>query len=271
MKRFFSPSKTFVVGEYAVLEGAPALLLGHAPFFEARFQPGASKRPDFHPESPAGRLFAARPAQGAISLSDPHAGKGGFGASGAEFLSVFAAGRSLPVNDKERAAFAWSAWDAYQGNPGSGADILTQAHGVNDEEFFLRVEPRTRSLEAIKPGGLGLTLSLFRTGKKLDTHRNLASPKLPEAAELVNQATESLKAGNASAFAKAVGAYGAELAKLGLLSPHSARALQALPPVPAAKGCGAMGADVLLVLHENGDLASWARENSLVEALRLSV
>lgn len=273
MKRFFFPSKTFIVGEYAVVEKAPALLLGHSPFFEARFSPGASKRPEFHPDSPAGKYFAKHPAQGSLSLVDPHGGKGGFGASGAEFLAVWSAGKTPPTSDSEREKYAWAAWDASREFPGSGADILTQAFGVNDDGFFLSVNMGNRTLQRITPGGLGLTLSLFHTGKKLATHESKSPGSLPlaELSKLVADTTAALAAKDAAKFTAGIKGYGAAMAALGLLAPHSAAALAKLPPVNAAKGCGAMGSDVLLVLHQNQDLSAWAKENSLAETLCLPV
>jgi hypothetical protein len=273
VKRSYFPSKSFIVGEYAVVEGAPALLLAHSPFFVASFSPGASKRPSFHPDSPAGKYFAAKPAQGSISFTDPHGGKGGFGASGAEFLSVFAASKSAPAKEEERIALAWAAWDASREFPGSGADILTQAYGINDEGFFLAIDTKKRSLQRINAGGLNLTLSLFHTGKKLPTHEQKQPSGLPltELAAISLETTAALSAKNAASFCSGIKAYGALLAKLGLLAPHSAQALAQLPPVAAAKACGAMGSDVLLVLHEKQDLAPWAKANSLAEILSLPV
>ena len=54
------PSKTFILGEYAVLEGAPCLGAATTPCFEMIFAPSAEKQSavsGFHPESPAGKFF----------------------------------------------------------------------------------------------------------------------------------------------------------------------------------------------------------------------
>lgn len=272
------PSKTFLLGEYAVLEGGHALLLGHQPNFEASLVPGPPAH-SFHAESPAGRWLKAHPAQGTLTFRDPHRGAGGFGGSGAEFVAAFATGHTLPTDsfwsNKPRQRFAWLAWEASRDFPGSGADVLTQAYGINlGQEFLLGIDIENKNLEDIRPGKLGLTLSLFHTGRKLATHEHVNEPRrLPfdELQEHTVNALEALRASNGRWFAQCLDGYGVALARAGLLAPHSAQALGALPEehVLAAKGCGAMGADVLAVLHEGASLAAWAAENSLAEARSL--
>lgn len=272
MRQLRFPGKTFLVGEYAVLEGGEAVLLGHGPQFHAEISAGTASSP-FHPESPAGRWLQEHPFEGTIRFQDPHRGQGGFGGSGAEFLSAWAAERALPTSEEERHAFAWAAWEASRAFPGSGADILTQAYGMNAEEhFLLRIDIPARQLEPLPLRGGG-TISLFHTGKKLDTHGALRSrPPLPLARlqEICLRAAEATRAGNFEWLAGEINAYGKALSSLGLLAPHSAETLEKLKGmkgVLAAKGCGAMGADVLLVAHEpNAKLLGWALENSLAHS-----
>lgn len=263
------PSKTFLVGEYAALEGADALLLGHPPLFRAELIPGVARSP-FHPESPAGLWLKEFPYSGYIEFHDAHHGLGGFGGSGAEFLTAWSASRPRPQTEKERHDFAWTAWRDSRRFPGSGADILTQAYGVGlEERFALRIDFGAEELEPIELFTGGGQLSLFHTGRKLSTHEHLHAPKLPllRMAEITAGAAEALRGGNFSWFAREIASYGECLKELGLLATHSAAALDKLrgkPGVLAAKGCGAMGADVLLVAHEPGiDFSAWCKENSL--------
>ncbi len=265
------PSKTFLVGEYAVIHGAiDAVLLSHPPFFRATLMPGKPEHP-FHPASPAGKRAEEFPPSGKLTFTDPHRGCGGFGGSGAEFLSIWGQDRALPQTEEERRKFAWAAWDDTRRFPGSGADILVQAFGVNQADAYcVRLNIFRRELEKLPVRGSG-TLSLFHTGRKLATHENLSPPPLPmdKLRALGRGAVEALWAGKFAELARQLQSYGDALAGLGLLTEHSALALNkahSVPKVLAAKGCGAMGADVLLVAHEGADLASWAAENSLTPA-----
>ena len=233
------PSKTFLLGEYAVLVGAPALMLCHEPFFE-----GAATGSEFftpHPNSPTAKLSSK------FYFRDPHWGRGGFGASGAEFITAFSL--TEPQN-KDFAQRAWKKFKALSGK-GSGADILAQASSINRSSLFF-LDLTTLSVEKI-PSKLGLTISLFHTGKKLNTHEHLQQlPKIPveKFKGLVIDAKQALLSGDSHLFVKSIREYGIELEKLGLLAAHSKEILKKFGTnVLAAKGCGAMGSDVVLVVH----------------------
>jgi hypothetical protein len=216
-----------------------------------------------------------------IRFQDPHAGRGGFGGSGAEYLAAWVGERRVPAPDAPRAIFAWSAWEDSRtvAGVGSGADVLTQAFGVNrDEPFFLEIDLVGRSLREIYPRRHQGCLSLFHTGRKLDTHAAAIPDALPveEMEDMVLRAGSWLESGHFEGFAREVNAYAEKLAALGLVAPYTAEAVAAarkLPGVLAAKGCGAMGADVILVAHEEtaDPFADWATANSLAEIGRFSV
>src|SRR4051812_26828373 len=74
------PGKVFLLGEYAVLAGKPAVIAAIPPRFGLRA--GRSLPVE---KSPAGRLLASVGEGLARRLADPHLGSGGFGASTAEF------------------------------------------------------------------------------------------------------------------------------------------------------------------------------------------
>jgi hypothetical protein len=267
------PSKTFLLGEYCVLEGAPALLLAHEPMFRAEFHPDPQAASPFQVGSPAARLserLGLDPRR--FSFLDPHEGKGGFGASGAEFLAV---ARQDPAAPGSRSDFAWYAREAYLrlGDPGSGADLLVQAFA--ESSGLVSVGIGRHALEML-PARLGALVTLFRTGRKLPTHEHLRETGRASVRELclyVEQARAACLAGNLEAFADAVKAFGGGLEKRGLLADHSAKALRGLGNGPlAAKGCGAMGSDVLLVLSRAPlHLARWAKDHSLVEVARVGI
>ena len=122
---------------------------------------------------------------------------------------------------------------------------------------------------------LGLELRLFHTQKKVPTHdhlHELSPTTLNEAWALVEKATAALQT-EAAEFCHCINAYAAWMENNSLLAPHSAAALKARPKVfLAAKGCGALGADVLLTLSaENVDVSAWVQEFSLLEIFSTTI
>ncbi len=268
------PSKTFLLGEYCVLEGAPALLLAHDPLFQSHFHESPQECSPFRNGSPAARLASQLGLDARrFSFHDPHQGKGGFGASGAEFLAVARQNPAAPLDPLE---FAWHARAAYLnlGEAGSGADILLQAL---EKKCLLAIDISKRTLEEL-PLRLGAVITLFHTGIKLSTHEHLHTLRSPQVLDLVPltlQARQAYLQGSCDLFAAAINAFGRGLADRGLLANHSAKALSELRSVDgilAAKGCGAMGNDVLLVLSRAPlPLRLWAKEHSLVEVAQLEI
>ncbi len=287
----------------------------------------------FHPESPAGKLlnelYAERPDSRnyAISFQDPHFGKGGLGASTAEFIGSWVFEQWLiseklneRVRTNERTDFVeilpnhlnevvplWISdrlgsarfrdlLDRYfkYVKAGSGADLVSQVTGgiaVWDgaQDHMRRFEWPFSDL----------SMSLFKTGRKLATHEHLASSvenqrrAWPESVrerglgstrdpgfdaafeadmrEWLKEAIQSLATSDADRFTASVRGTGRLLADSGRLANHSQNILDQLSDVSqvrAAKGCGAMGSDVILVLHDPGERSSqflkqFADENGL--------
>lgn len=271
---FRFPGKTFLLGEYAVLGGGDAVMIGAEPWFEAKFTPGVEPASPFHPDSPAGRWLASHPLEGSLEFRDAHGGKGGFGGSGAEFLAAYFSQFPLPKNDFARGQAAEDAWRQAKVFPGSGADILTQAWGVNyGKNFLLSVDTRTGRTELLE-SNLGATISLFHTGVKVKTHEALSAPAPKEALSAQARAAKNaILRSDLPALANAVTIGAKLLREAGLQARHTINALDTLPRdnVLAAKGCGAMGADVIAVLHFDAALGLWAAANSLAEVAHLSV
>jgi hypothetical protein len=259
------PSKTFLLGEYAILTTGKALLLGHEPYFHATFSPGNTQ--PFAQESPAGRWLQQHPLRAAIHYADPHGGRGGFGGSGAELLAAMEA--SVGAKDP------WWIWEHSRSLGGSGADLLLQSYARNKlAPIFLAIDLQQKSLTPI-PWALPGTFSIFHTGKKIPTHEHLAErPQAPESlAAVVESGILALQSGAATAFGEALNQTHQLLAQAGLQAPHTSAALLSLPRqgVFGAKGCGALGSDVILVYHQDASLESWARENSLALVMEFSV
>ena len=84
------PSKTFLLGEYVVIHGGPALVLTTEPRFTLYALLQKTQRQiDIHSKSPAGKWIEQHAdfyQQYHLQFNDPHQSKGGFGASGAQFI-----------------------------------------------------------------------------------------------------------------------------------------------------------------------------------------
>ena len=258
------PAKTFLVGEYLALSGGPSLVVTTQPRFELRVTEGASSQANpFHPESPAGRLWAMEEAKlkdVKFEFKDPSGGKGGLGASTAQFGLLY----SYLYRFKIAAGWNWAelleiyrkcAWRG-EGHPPSGADLVAQLNGGITE-----FDGRLFEAKAHSWAFPDLVFTLVRTGFKVPTHEHLAQElSIPEERLRVLSvgARTSLLEENATHLAENIEAYGRALAQAGFLSSQTKELLEALRKandelnlgLMAAKGCGAMGADVVLVLHK---------------------
>lgn len=203
----------------------------------------------------------------------------GFGSSTAEFLGVWVAQRAERLSLQgghrwvqavdgdfegrvvaawpERNADSLASWlellsDYRSVAPrASGADLLAQAVGgvaIWDERkaVLQRLPWRMRELK----------FSIFATGNKLATHLHLESLNLDAVESLrpwAEDAIAGLEAGDADRLVASIRGCARELEALGLVTDQTIehlRALDEIPGVRAAKGCGAMGADAVLVLHD---------------------
>lgn len=271
------PSKTFLLGEYIVLKGGPALVLTHGPFFKAEAQAKSLKVP-FNAASPAAQIAKKlRFDASTVLFTDPHQGQGGFGGSSAEFLAVVAQD-SVKTNFKETEC--WKARDLYLSvASGSGVDVLVQAFGSGEENLLVAVDLEGKKLKPLNIPSLGAELRLFRTGQKLATHEHLKKVEPPhpdDLAPLVQKAEGAFFKKDKKLFAEAMNGYGDAMAAAALLAAHSAVAVndaRQFPETLAAKGCGAMGADVIALLQEPGSEPpeAWKTQHSLVEVLKLNI
>lgn len=273
------PAKTFVAGEYLALSGGPCLLASTGPCFELHVKDGAGRRDGLPHGSPAD-LFVQRHAEFFakldLSFKDPYQKAGGYGASTAQFLSVFALatwGRSsldesdreldLKVLFDEYKACAWNG----QGTPPSGADLIGQLKGG-----FTWFERRAGMISRGLWPFTGAELFLIRTGEKVATHEHLRTLGDFETSELEARMKELRAAwdsANESDFAEALNGYGKALARLGFAAPRTLDLLHDLAwnsSVLASKGCGALGADVVLALVQKNLVRSfqlWCEEKEL--------
>ena len=273
-----APGKTFLIGEYLALAGGPSLLVSTQP----RFQLTALTREDragtvahpFAPQSPAGKLVARYPRDYGdyhFEFADPHAGAGGLGASSAQWALVYILKYGLPKEDQEIASmleeYRQCAWNG-EGFAPSGADVVSQVTG--GVTCFDGREFKTERLEWLFPK---LSFTLVRTGVKLATHEHLRKQQAPPQDLLRAQVTSAIaafRAGHEEPFVRAVQDFAATLSESGRTAVTTEALLEKLKSqsfARAAKGCGAMGADVVLILHDSAQTEAvkrWALGENLV-------
>jgi mevalonate kinase len=271
---FSVPGKVFLLGEYAVLAGLPAIVATVAPRFRfssllnaASSVAFAKSEAVFAPQSPAGRLTQWACAQGLpglqSSFTDPYAGKGGFGASSAQFALVYQAYAQL-TSCGGRWEDVWRLYRELTSDeflPPSGADLVAQWRG--GITFFDPLEVSCTDLWPIFNWSDFLIFSATgQPGRKTATHehlKELAAQGFPSRKHsLVSELKQSLTRGigairknNQEELAHAINEYADVLWRTSLETPitHEDRlALMDESDVMAVKGAGALQSDALIVM-----------------------
>lgn len=271
------PSKTFLMGEYGVLAGGPALVLNTEPRFELHHS--AVPTQDFHSSSPAGKLLTETGTKKNFKFFDPHQGAGGVGASSAQFLALYREIKGADwtyedlLRDYKRLATCGK-------NQPSGVDVLAQAVGS-----VAYIDVTKKIFEPLNWGFEDLSFILVKTGTKVPTHEHLSDLTISDFAsfqELAQRGVESFIAKNTQGFLEAISLFQRELVNANLVAGSTLRLLEkwsSLEGVVAAKGCGAMGADVVLLLvwseeRDNVILqlnsSAFATEDDLTDGLRVA-
>lgn len=247
------PAKTFLLGEYAALTGASAILLATTPCFELTLdnQNGSN---DIHPDSPAGLWWQQQDLpQIELSWSDPYQGRGGLGASSAQFLASYFATchlKNKPFDATQMLeAYYNCAWSGTGLKP-SGYDVIAQS-----QQGCVFINKQNESLESYPWPFTELSFILIHTGIKLATHQHLQETALPDQishlSATVDQAHSAFQHANQQQLIESINTYHQQLTELNLVAPHSLDYINELkqwPEVLAIKGCGALGSDVLLLL-----------------------
>lgn len=261
---FTAPSKTFLVGEYAVLAGGPALIINTEPRFSLTAVPGSGKVTGIADQSPAGRWLDQRSPiveKWDIEFSDPHHGSGGFGASGAQFLFVHAlttflqssvgkATQGLNLKD------IWNDHNVLSKGQGSGADLLAQALGGITLVNMVDVTGEAKAWPFVD-----LSFGIFRTGDKVSTHQHVGDLEREALRTLVAPSAaciESFVRGSSADFIVKIKEFSASLRNIKLQTTATLDLLNEIEKQPwslAAKGCGALGADTILVLFKSENLS----------------
>lgn len=251
--KWLIPAKTFLLGEYIAMTGGPAIVLTTTPCFEVELC-ASKKEPAFHPASPAGKFSVKNQIADRLTWHDPYRGLGGLGASSAEFLGAYWADCSLQKKSistqtmlEQYMAVAWSG----EGKRPSGYDVLAQA----SHHCVLIHQAKSMCASFVWPFH-DLAFILVHTGQKLATHEHLKQVVFDETESLLLEeaallAFHAFSVGSDAPLIQAVNAYHTALHKMNLVAEHTLRQIgdiSSLVHPLAIKGCGALGADVILML-----------------------
>lgn len=228
------PSKTFLIGEYSVLTHGRAVVMAHAPYFQCV----SSQNPSwpFHPATQDYPKITR-----SFGFIDPHEGQGGFGASSAMILSL--AHHTKPFDVQ----LAHALNKKYSPNS-SGADVISQYFG-----HLSLIDTKTVTAKPIKLNE-NCGIIIIRTTIKINTHEHLNNKPLHDAIYL-NQLLDHFLAtlNDINHMATIINDYERALQSSGLRHPSAidhVNTIKKIPNVLAVKGCGALGADVLMVLSQ---------------------
>lgn len=248
LNSFTLPGKTFLVGEYAVLAGGSCLGLATRPSFSMNLK---GSKQTFHANSPAG-LYLSK--NNLIHFEhefiNPY-GVGGFGASTAEFIfsyfSNFEASKKL--EDIFKAYI--SLFDDRPEQKPSGADLVTQLIGGISHIDLSGYQPK---VEKLNWNFKDLDFLIYSTGLKVKTHEHLANLDRLTCESLVKPCSEviqAFKTNDSQVFKEALASWSKNLEQLGFIVPEILQLksrLEAEIPEILVKPCGALGADVIVVL-----------------------
>ena len=297
-----APGKIFILGEYGVLAGLPALIGTFGPRFRLEgslaspYSSHGGNAWSPHPESPAGLLLrelesqakevARFPIPTAMRFWDPHRGKGGMGASTAQFALLWqSVSQGLQsaefVHEQSSISAAAQCWRLYRrltrtesGLPPSGADVFAQTaalrKGAIDPGWWLfdSEEPeRSAELTHFPADRIVVLLASTQPGRKVPTHTHLNELSPAETLRQIRDALQEpiLKAMRAlrereqspngaheawREFAAQCGVFAKRMEALGWVHPETLKDLEELvrfPGVLSAKGAGALQADALVI------------------------
>ncbi len=256
--KWLIPAKTFLLGEYAAVAEASAIVLTTTPCFELSH----SAEPNLvgiHPQSPAGLWWSQqKDLKTGLSWHDPYAGCGGLGASSAQFLASYMASCMLQEKPADMnnmlEAYYQSAWTGKGLRP-SGYDVIAQS-----QQGCVYINKQNKAILCYDWPFQDLSFFLIHTGVKLATHHHLQDTALPSQIDylsnLVDTAKNAFEQQDAQQLVTCINHYHIKLAELGLVAEHSLQLINQLksyPEVLAIKGCGALGADIILILTSRSE------------------
>ncbi|MDR0968129.1 MAG: hypothetical protein LBL99_00650 [Holosporaceae bacterium] len=251
---FSAGSKTFLVGEYSVLFGGGAVVLVAPPNFELKARKGKTDLIGVEKNSSAYSFYESHDFDGlSIEFFDPHNGAGGFGASSAQFATLYKLYLELTRREFNVDSFLeeYKKLAGKKGVAPSGADCVAQY--FNRDVFF---DSETNSVEKIDWKFPNLDFAIFKTGIKVATHSHLQELSPIDVSELKNLTfgvKNSFRDLDEESLTKNTQAFFNALKDKGLVVDNTAKIvgdLLKIDGVKAAKGCGALCADAIIAIFE---------------------
>ncbi len=250
------PAKTFFLGEYAALYQGSALILTTTPCFELSLTKHDAK--PFHPHSPAGLFWHDQTfKKPGLIFHDPYQGLGGMGASSAQFIGAYLAAQT---HNRELTNEAlWVTYRQYaqaeQGLLPSGYDVLAQ---TQQQCVYIN---NAQCLDTLAWPFPNLSFVLVRSGIKLATHEHLIQQTraldTSALSDIVQNAYQAFLHQDENTIINCVNDYQQALVSQHLTLEASLKKLniwQKKIKALAAKGCGALGADVWLFIVPRKDI-----------------
>lgn len=266
------PGKTFCCGEYAALVGGPAILVATKPGFEIRFIKKTVKTVNpFHHQSPAGAYFdqhASFFSNWTIEFQDHYNGRGGFGASTAQFLGLayFKASQDASINQIQKRV-----WDDYQAvnktltpelgvsQLPSGYDLWAQMIGGVSLVKRLSMVPKSAFENQRTEWPFNdMDFIIVPTGFKVATHTHLGelnTDSLESLSATSQRVVDAWKVADSAQFIGTMNAWQQALGNLNLVHSKTIELVYSLSrhrEILFAKGCGALGADILFIVFKRG-------------------
>ncbi len=269
---YLIPGKTFLIGEYSALVGGSVLGLATKPGFTVNYGTQKEFKFPFPLQSPAGIQWQKN-SELQFQFED-QIQVGGFGKSTAEYLSVLIPSL-LKKSAKEIKANFHSIRDNYindsetSGARVSGLDLAIQCFGS-----VTHYDAKINSYTASGWNFPTLDFLLISTGIKVKTHEHLQSldlKKISHYSEISNAVVRLYFKNDPVEFITGLTEWTNFLISENRVHTNSLELRTALmknPDILCAKPCGALGADVMLILVEAEKLQAMKHK---ISALGLSV
>jgi len=251
---FSTGSKTFLVGEYSVLFGGGAIVLVTPPLFRLAVEKGKSAIVGIPEDSPAYKFYKLHDFENlAIRFYDPHGQAGGFGASSAQFALLYRLHLRLTRQQFEINSFLneYRLLAHSEGISPSGADCVAQH--FNHNIFF---DSKNNNIELMKWNFPTLDFAIFKTNCKIMTHlhlKQLPSFDIGELHRCTLNVRKSFLDIDEEYLIKNVQTFFNLLKEKNLVIESTIKTIDELlkiDGVKAAKGCGALGADTIIIIFE---------------------
>ncbi len=275
-------SKVFLLGEYLALNGGPAITACFEPRFEMYFSKSKKEYCEiknlFHQQSPAGVYYEKNRNffhNIEIHFKDPHLGKGGWGASSAQFalLAAFVEGKKINLFSENLQVLDLNLYNHLRtnlystidneflkvtkelsptGSTPSGFDVLSQIYGGvcvldRNQNIYKNINLDFGSAD---------DYLVFHTGVKVATHSHLADLKslnYNNFYNIVNHFIEALKNRNYNLMIKSINDFRNALVTQNLELNSTTDLINYLSKdrdiLNAIKGCGALGADLIFLIY----------------------